>query len=94
MGVFFRFGDVDLRDWGVARGEVFGQDVVHDLWGEGDGEGVFGVVGCHCCEGDGAWVGEGGEGRAVYVAEELGYLADAVGAVVEEEEGVVVWEGC
>jgi hypothetical protein len=37
-----------------------------------------------------AGVGEVGGGRAVIVSEELGDLSDAVGAVVEEEEGIAV----
>ena len=91
MGVFFRLGDVGLRD--VFGGEVFGEDVGHGLRGKGDGEGVGRVVGCHCCEGDVGGVRERGERGAVDGAEELGGFADAVGAVVEVEEGVVVCEG-
>ena len=60
------------------------------LGGEGDGEGIFGVVACHCCEGDVLWVGEVGEGATVDVAEELGGFADAVGAVIEVEHGIIV----
>jgi len=91
VGVFFGFGDVALVN--LLCGEVFGEDVTHVLGLEGDGEGVGGVVGGHCCEGDVFGVGEGGFGAAVDRAEELGYFADAVGAVVEEEECIVVWKG-
>jgi hypothetical protein len=36
-------------------------------------------------------VGEVGLGAAVLVADELSDLADTIGAVVEEEQGVVIW---
>ena len=86
--VFFGFGDVALLDGFGA--EVFGEDVAHVLGSEGDGEGVVGFVLGHCGYADVFGVGEVGLGGAVDVAEELGDFADAVGAVVEEEEGVVV----
>ena len=89
MGVLFGFGHVALPD-GFAR-EVFGEDVAHVLRGEGDGEGIFGVVGGHCCQGEIGRVRERGERAAVDGAEELGHFSHAIGAVVEEEEGVVVY---
>ena len=88
VGVLLGLGDVALRDGCLAQ--RFGEDVAHVLRDEGDGEGVFGVVGRHGGEGDVFRVREIRFGGAVDVAEELGDLADAVGAVVEEEEGVVV----
>lgn len=58
---------------------------------KGNGKGVAGVVGRHCGEGDVFRIGEVGFGGAVDVAKELSYFTDAVGAVVEEEECVVVY---
>lgn len=86
--VLLRLGDVALLE--PLRGEVLGQHVAHVLRAEGDGEGVVGLVLGHGGDGDVLRVGEGGERGTVDVAEELGGLADAVGAVVEEEAGVVV----
>ena len=88
VGVFFGLGDVAL--FHALGAEVFGEDVAHVLRAEGDGEGVVGFVLRHCRDGDVFWVGEVWFRGAVDVAEELGHFADAVGAVVEEEEGVVV----
>lgn len=88
VGVLLGLGDVALRDGCLA--ERFGEDVAHVLRDEGDGEGVFGVVGRHGGEGDVLRVGEIGFRGAVDIAEELGDFPDAVGAVVEEEAGVVV----
>ena len=91
--VFLGFGYMTLFDLVLAK--VFCQYVTHVLWAEGDGEGVVGLVLRHCGYGDIFWVWEVGFWAAVDVTEELGYFADAVGAVVEEEEGVVVMDaGC
>ena len=88
VGVLLGLGDVALRDGCLCK--RFGEDVAHVLRDEGDGEGVFGVVGRHGGEGHVFRVREVGFGRAVNVAKELGDFTDAVGAVVKEEEGVVV----
>ena len=85
--VFFGFGDVAL--FYVVFREVLGEDIAHVLGLEGNVEGVGDVVLGHCCNGDVFRVGEVRFGGAVDVAEELGDFADAVGAVVEEEEGVI-----
>ena len=88
VGVFLGFGNMALFDGFGAK--VLREDVAHVLGSEGDGEGVVGFVLGHCRYADVLWVGEVGLRGAVDVAEELGYFADAVGAVIEEEEGVVV----
>ena len=88
VGVFLRLGDVALVDF--LLGEPLGEDVVHSLGGEGQGEGVVGLVAGHGGDVHVGGVGEVGLGAAVLVADELSDLADAVGAVVEEEESVVV----
>lgn len=89
VGVLFRLCDVALVD--LLLGEPLGEDVVHGLGSEGEGEGVVGLVAGHGGDVHVGGVGEVGLGAAVLVADELRDLADAVGAVVEEEEGVVVW---
>lgn len=58
---------------------------------EGDGEGVVGLVLGHGGETDVLGVREVGSGGAVVVTQQLGHLTDTVRAVVEEEEGVVIW---
>ena len=88
VGVFFGFGDVALFD--VFLAEVFGEDVTHMLGTKSYGEGVIGFVLGHCRYVDVFRVGEVWFWGAVNVAEELGYFTDAVRAIVEEEEGVVV----
>lgn len=57
---------------------------------EGDVEGVRDVVLGHCCYGDVFRVREGRFGGSVNIAQELSDFADAVGAVIEEEKGVIV----
>lgn len=87
VSVFLRFCNVELFDALLA--EPFCKDVVHSLWGEGDGEGVVGFVLGHGGDVEVFGEVEVWEGGGVD-AEELGYFADAVGAVVEEKEGVPV----
>lgn len=62
------------------------------LWAEGDREGKVGLVLGHGCEGDVGGIGEVWFGAAVDVSEKLGDFTYPIGAVVEEEEGVVVYE--
>jgi hypothetical protein len=90
VSVFFRLGDVALVD--LLLCEPLGKDIVHSLGSKGEGEGVVGLVAGHSGDVHVGWVGEVGLGAAVLVADELGDLADTVGAVVEEEESVVVWK--
>ena len=90
--VFLGLGDVALPHG--QPGQVLGEHVAHVLGGEGDGEGIVGFVLGHGADGDVARVGEGRFRAAVDVAEELGDFAHAVGAVVEEEERIVVWGDC
>ena len=61
------------------------------LRGKGNGEGVVGLVLGHGGEVRVLGVGEVGLGGAVVVSQELGDLTDTIGAVVEEEEGVIIW---
>ncbi|KAG9527173.1 phosphoglycerate mutase 2, partial [Aureobasidium melanogenum] len=89
VGVLFSLGDVALVD--LLLGEPLGEDVVHGLGSEGEGEGVVGLVTGHGGNVRVGGVGEVGLGAAVLVADELGDFADTVAAVVEEEERVVVW---
>jgi hypothetical protein len=88
VGVFLRLGNVALVN--LLLREPLGEDVVHGLGSKGEGEGVVGLVAGHCGDVHVGGVGEVGLRAAVLVADELGDLADAVGAVVEEEESVVV----
>ena len=60
------------------------------LWTKSNRERVVGFVLRHCCKGDIGRIGEVGFGGAVDVAKELGNLADAIGAVVEEEKGIIL----
>ena len=60
------------------------------LGSEGNGEGIVCFILGHGRDGDVGGIGEVGFGAAVDVSEELGDFADTIGAVVEEEEGVVV----
>lgn len=89
VSVFLGLGDVALLD--SLLGEPLCKNVVHALWGEGDVEGEVGLVLCHGGDVDVLWVGEVWE-WGVVDTEELSNFADAIRAVVEEEEGVVVYE--
>jgi hypothetical protein len=89
VGVLFGLGDVALVDF--LLGEPLGEDVVHGLGSKGEGEGVVGLVAGHGGDVHVGGVGEVGLGAAVLVADELSDLADTIGAVVEEEQGVVIW---
>jgi hypothetical protein len=89
VGVLLGLGDVALVD--LLLGEPLGEDVVHGLGSKGEGEGVVGLVAGHGGYVHVGGVREVGLGAAVLVADELSDLADTVGAVVEEEQGVVVW---
>lgn len=86
--VLFGLGDVALLD--VLLAEPLGQHVAHVLRGEGNGEGVVGLVLGHGGDVDVLGIREVGLGRAVIVAQQLGDLTDTVRTVVEEEEGIVV----
>ena len=88
VGVLLGLGDVALVD--LLLGKPLGEDVVHGLGSKGEREGVVGLVAGHGGDVHVGGVGEVGLGAAVLVADELSDLADAVGAVVEEEESVVV----
>lgn len=91
--VFLRLGDVALLD--LLLCEPFGKDVVHALRREGDVEGVLSLVLCHCCDVEVLGKLEVCVGEVGGVdAEEERDFADAVGSVVEEEEGVVVYDSC
>lgn len=88
VGVFLGLRHVVLLE--ALDREPLGEDVGHDLGREGDGVGELDVVARHCGEVDVVWVGEVRQGASVEAAEELGRLADAIAAVVEVEDGVVV----
>lgn len=60
------------------------------LGSEGNGEGIICFILRHGRNGNVGGIGEVGFGAAVDVSEELGDFAYAIGAVIEEEEGVVV----
>lgn len=90
VSVLLGLGDVALLD--VLLAEPLGEHVTHVLRGEGNGEGVVGLVLGHSSDADVLRVGEVSLGRAVVVTEQLGDLADTVGTVVEEEQGVVIWK--
>lgn len=75
----------------VLLAEPLGQDVTHVLRGEGNIEGVIGLVLSHGGEGDVLGVGEVRAGRTVVVTQELGDFTDTVRAVVEEEESIVIY---
>jgi hypothetical protein len=76
VGVLFRLSDVALVN--LLLCEPLGEDVVHGLRSEGEGEGVVGLVAGHCGDVHVGGVGEVGLGAAVLVADKLGNLADTV----------------
>jgi hypothetical protein len=88
VGVLLRLGDVALLD--ALLGQPVGEHVVHNLRCESNGEVEVGLVSRHGRDGNVLGVREVGYGAAVLVAEQLGDLTHTVGAVVEEEESVVV----
>lgn len=95
VSVLFGFGDVTLLESLLC--DPFGENVIHALGREGNVEGVVGFVLSHGRNvnifGEG-----GGEGLVrkdgVVDTKDLGNFADAVGTVVEEEEGIVIWISC
>ena len=89
VGVLLRLRDVALLDLLLA--EPLGEHIAHVLGRESNGEGVVGLVLRHGGELDVLGVREVRAGRAVVVAQELRDLANPVGAVVEEEKGVVIY---
>lgn len=60
------------------------------LGSEGNREWIVRLVLGHSGDGDVGGIGEVGFGAAVDISEELGDFAHTIGAVVEEEERVVV----
>lgn len=90
VGVLLRLSDVALLQALLA--EPFRQHVTHVLRGEGNREGVVGLVLGHGGDVDILGVFEVGCGRTVNVAEKLGDFAHPVGSVVEEEEGVAIYQ--
>lgn len=90
VGVLLSLGDVALRV--VLLAQPLGQDVTHMLGRESNGEGVVRLVLGHGGDGDVLGVGEVGAGRAVVVTQQLSDLTNTVRTVVEEEDGVVVWD--
>ena len=69
--------------------EPFGKNVIHGDGRESDREGVVRLVSGHGSDVDILGVVEIGQ-RGVVNSEELSYFTDTVGAVVEEEERIVV----
>jgi len=88
--VLLRLRDVALLEALLA--EPLRQHVAHVLRREGDREGVVGLVLGHGGDVDVLGVGEVGLGGAVVVAQQLGDFTHTVRPVVEEEEGVAVWD--
>lgn len=91
VGILLSLGDVALGV--VLLAQPLGQDVTHVLGRESNGEGVVRLVLGHGGDGDVLGVGEVGARRAVVVTQQLGDLTNTVRTVVEEEDGVVVWDG-
>lgn len=89
VGVLLSFSNVALLN--ILLTEPFGQHVAHVLRREGNGESVVSLVLGHGGDVDVLGVREVGRGRAVVVSQKLGDLTNTVGAVVEEEQGVVVY---
>ena len=87
VSILLGLSNVDLLDTLLA--EPLGENVAHVLGLEGNLEGIVELVLGH---GDKLDVGEGevGKGRAVDITHELSDLADAIGTVVEEEDGIVL----
>lgn len=91
VSVFLSLSNVALLE--VLLGKPFGQHVTHVLRGESNIEGVVSLVLGHGGEGDVLGVGEVGTRGTVMVAQQLGDFTDAIRAVVEEEEGIVIYTG-
>lgn len=90
MCILLRLGDVALL-YALFR-QPFSQNVVHSLRWESNWVWELDVVLGHGGEIDILGVGEVGLGRAVETTQELGELANTIGAVVEGEDGVAVCE--
>ena len=88
VGVLFGLSNVALLN--ILRTEPLSKHVTHVLWREGNWEGVVGLILGHGGDVDVAGVGEFGLRGTVIVTQELGDLTNTIGAVVEEEEGVVI----
>lgn len=88
VGVLLGLGNVDLLDALGTKG--LSENITHVLGLESNGEWVVKLVLGHSREPDVLWVCEVRLWRTVDVAEELGDFADTIGAVVEEEDLVVV----
>lgn len=88
MSIFLCFSNVTL--FHTLLCEPFCKDIVHLLWGECDGEGVIALILRHSSDAEVLWEIEVWEWGGVN-AEELGNLTNSVRAVIEEEEGVVIY---
>lgn len=60
------------------------------LGSKGDGEGIVRFVLGHGGDGDVGGIGKIGFGAAVDISEELSDFSHTIGAVVEEEEGIII----
>ena len=72
--------------------EPLGEDVIHTLRLKSHLKGVIELVLGHGDQLGELGVGEIGEDRSVDIAKNLGNLANTVGSVIEEENGIVVCE--
>lgn len=87
--IFFCFRNMALLH--VLLAEPFCHNIAHVLGWESDWEWVVSLVLGHRCDMDVLGVGEIGFRRAIDISKKLGYFADSIGAVIEEEQGIVIW---
>jgi len=91
VGILFSLSDVALGT--ILLAQPLGKDITHVLGRERNGEGEVGLVLGHGGDGNVLRVGEVRSRGAVVVTQQLGDLTNTVRTVVEEEDGVIVWDG-
>jgi hypothetical protein len=95
VSILLGLSNVDLLN--VLLAQPLGEDVTHVLGLESNLKGVVTLVLSHGDKGLDLGVLEVGKRRSINIAKKLGDLADTVGSIVEEEDGIVIYaavRGC
>lgn len=88
VSILLGLSDMDLLN--VLLAQPLGEDVTHVLGPESNLEGVVALVLSHGDKGLDLGVLEVGKRRSINIAQKLGDLADTVGSIIEEEDGIVI----